>query len=194
MLKGSPKLFRVAVVIGSGALALAGCAGHRPTENYARAELAIDHARQNDAATLAPSDLLLAEEKLSAARIQMNDGEYDDARRLADEALVQAQLAEARATSEIARHNAEQTRRNIEALQLEASATTSVVVDRTPSTIVVERHNRPVIVHQVASNPVVVEHVTTTAPATVVEEHVTTPATVVVDTPPKRTVVIEHSP
>ena len=47
----------------------------------------------------------------------MEDGENLEARRLAEQALVDAQLAEARARSEVARQNATELRASIETLQ-----------------------------------------------------------------------------
>ena len=61
----------------------------------------------------------LARDKLERARDAMEDGENLEARRLAEQALVDAQLAEAQARSEVARTNAEELRTSIETLQEE---------------------------------------------------------------------------
>ena len=59
----------------------------------------------------------LARDKLDRARDAMEDGENLEARRLAEQALVDAQLAEAQARSEVARQNAAELRASIETLR-----------------------------------------------------------------------------
>ena len=95
-------------MIGAGMLpALAACAsGPQPDAEMAAAELALDQAEDADAAARAPAPYALARDKLERARAAMADGENFEARRLAEQALVDAQLAEAAARSEIARENA----------------------------------------------------------------------------------------
>jgi hypothetical protein len=65
--------------------------------------------------------LRLAQEKLDGARAAMAEEHHERARRLAEQALVDAQLAEARAEAESARHTAGELRRSIEALRVEAA-------------------------------------------------------------------------
>jgi hypothetical protein len=129
----------------------------------AKAELAVEHAADSNAMAYAPVELAMAQDKLSAARRAMDRDDNDDARRLANEALVHAQLAEAKADSESARLAAEQTRRSIEALQRD----TTVVIEKTQKSapIVVERSTAPdlVIEKKPAVSQVVIEHQPPTA-------------------------------
>jgi len=144
---------------------LAGCAGRKPVETVAKAELAIDHAAQGNAAVYAPTDLQLAQDKLSSARRAMDRNDNEEARRLADEALVYAQLAEAKAKSEQARMAAAETRRNIDALRTQTTTTAVVVEKQSPSKVVVERSNAPdlVIERQPAPAQVTIERRPATA-------------------------------
>ena len=110
-----------ALLIGAGVLlGLAACAsGPEPDAEMAAAELALDQAEDADAAARAPAPYALARDKLERARAAMADGENIEARRLAEQALVDAELAEAAARSVIARENAEELRKSIETLREE---------------------------------------------------------------------------
>lgn len=79
------------------AAGLAGCAAHRPVAEMARAEEAVQHARASDEAQrYAPAELAAAEAKLDSAYAAYDDGDYEDARRLAESARAEARIAEAR--------------------------------------------------------------------------------------------------
>jgi Domain of unknown function (DUF4398) len=109
------------ILIGAGMLlGLAACAsGPAPDAEMAAAELALGQAEDADAAARAPAPYALARDKLERARAAMADGENIEARRLAEQALVDAQLAQAAARSEIARQNATELRQSIETLREE---------------------------------------------------------------------------
>jgi non-homologous end joining protein Ku len=109
----------VGVLLICGALGLAGCAGKPPTETLSQAELAVQQASKATASQYAPLELQLASEQLDNAKKAMDDEEYDDARRLADQALVNAQLAEAKAGAEKTRQAAAELRKSIETLRAE---------------------------------------------------------------------------
>lgn len=96
-----------------------GCAakGVVPSEKLTRAEAAIQSARTTEAGTYAPLDLKLAEDKLMEAKAAVGREDYEGARRLADEALVNAQLAEKKADSGKAKRAAQEMRETIEALR-----------------------------------------------------------------------------
>jgi hypothetical protein len=83
------------------------------------AELALSQAEDAEAPARAPAPYALARDKLLRARDAMADGENVEARRLAEQALVDAQLAEAAARSAIAREHAEELRQSIEMLREE---------------------------------------------------------------------------
>lgn len=84
------------------------------------ADLAIREANDRTASQHAPLDLRLAREKLDKARAAVDAEQYDRAERLADQALVDAQVAEAKARAAKATENLQQTEQNIEALRREA--------------------------------------------------------------------------
>jgi hypothetical protein len=112
----------VPATLVAAALALLGCAATKPpTAKLSTAEVAVKKAEESDAGQHAPLELRVAREKLDKARRAMDDEEYDRARRLADEAFVDAQLAEARARSAKAKQAASAVRKSVEALRSEAA-------------------------------------------------------------------------
>ena len=99
----------------------AGCSSARPPQKeLGAAEVAVRQAQTSQAAVAAPAELRMASDKLEKARVAMRDKRYDDARQLAEEALVDAQLAEAKAHGAQAQKMAREMRENIAALQREA--------------------------------------------------------------------------
>jgi predicted lipid-binding transport protein (Tim44 family) len=112
----SALLIFLSMCLSLGALSL-GCAAPRSsTRAVSQAELAVQDATVSDADAYAPVDVRLAREKLERAQAAYDDGEYDRARRLAEEALVDAQLAEARAENESASSEARALESDIEVL------------------------------------------------------------------------------
>ena len=90
-----------------GIVALYGCSMSKPpTDTLAKAELAVRSARDARA-------LERAKQAMAAKR-------YDDARRLAESAQVDAELAEAKSEAEIVRRAADDVQRRVDALQSEA--------------------------------------------------------------------------
>ena len=104
-----------------GAIALSGCSTSRPpTEILARADLGVRAARDARADELAPMNFTIAVEKLAKAKQAMAAKRYDDARRLAQSAQVDAELAEAKSEAEIVRRAADDVQRRVDTLQTEA--------------------------------------------------------------------------
>lgn len=95
-----------------------GCAqkGKDVAENFNRASAAIQSARTSEAGTYAPLDLRIAEDKLADAQTAGNRENYDKARMLADEARINAQLAEKKADAEKAKRATKELRDSIEGL------------------------------------------------------------------------------
>lgn len=91
-----------------------------PKENIASAELAVQQANKSKAPQYSPLELRMATDKLDEAKKAMNKEQYTLARRLAEEALVDAQVAEAKAASEDARRAASDLRQSLETLRREA--------------------------------------------------------------------------
>jgi hypothetical protein len=91
-----------------------------PVGELSAAQTAVTAAEQADAAQHAPAELDRARDKLVRAQAAMQDDDNEVARRLAEQALVDARLAEARARAEVARQNAEDVQSSIDALRSEA--------------------------------------------------------------------------
>jgi multidrug efflux pump subunit AcrA (membrane-fusion protein) len=109
----------IGVPLVCGILGMAGCAGKPPLANLSQAELAVQEADTKTASQYAPLELKTAREQLAEATRAMDDEEYDAARRLADQALVNAQLAEAKAGAEKARQAAAELQKSIQTLRTE---------------------------------------------------------------------------
>ncbi len=83
-----------------GLLCLSACAGEPvPTTQMAVARQAVEDAVQSGATERDPSDLVAAKEKLARADQAVSAGQNLEARRLAEEAQLDAQLAAARSRS-----------------------------------------------------------------------------------------------
>ena len=98
-----------------------GCSTARPPrDQVAAADLQVKEALNSKASADAPLDLRMAVEKLDKAKVAMSNEHYTQARRLAEEALVDAQVAEAKAKSHQAQqtmHEVRQTLDNLRAQQ-----------------------------------------------------------------------------
>jgi len=95
------------------------CAGVAPMEKMVKLESQIANARQAEAIVYAPLELKFAEDKYELAEGAIEDKKYDVARQLADEALLDAQLAEVKALSVRAEKEAQEMRESIETLRNE---------------------------------------------------------------------------
>jgi hypothetical protein len=90
-----PKIHRVVPI---ALLVLAGCAtAPPPTRELSEAEQAVRAARDAGASTFAPVELRFAEDKLGRARSASEAEDYDEAGALARQALVDSELATAKA-------------------------------------------------------------------------------------------------
>jgi Domain of unknown function (DUF4398) len=102
-------------------LSVAGCSTvASPKDSIAAADLAVKGASKSKAPEYSPLELRMATDKLDSAKRAMDRKEYTQARRLAEEALVDAQAAEAKASSEDARRAASDLRQSLETLRREA--------------------------------------------------------------------------
>jgi hypothetical protein len=103
-------------------LALAGCAGQeaqqQPNEFF-QAEAAITQAEQAGAQRFASRELNLARQQLDQARAARDDGDLVLARRLANQAEADAQLAAARAGNEEMQNAVQELRASLETLREE---------------------------------------------------------------------------
>lgn len=99
---------------------LSGCASTpAPTEQMAVSAAAVGKAGDAGAGEAAPVEMQMAREKLDKAKVAMTKEEFDDARRLAEQAQVDAQLAEAKSRSGTARKAAGELREGIRVLREE---------------------------------------------------------------------------
>jgi len=112
-----------------GALGVSACTAARPpVASFSQTELTV---RQTS--PYAPVELQLAREELDRARLALDLREYERARRLAEQALTDAQLAEVRAETEGSRQAARDLRLRIEALRDEAARASTATVYLPPS-------------------------------------------------------------
>jgi hypothetical protein len=90
-----------------------------PTETIAIAELSLRAAAEARADEFAPMDLQKARESVDASKKALALGKYDEARRFAESAQVEAELAEAKSDAEITRLAADRLRQRTVALRQE---------------------------------------------------------------------------
>jgi hypothetical protein len=108
------------VLLGICFLVATGCATQTaPMETISGAEMAIKVAEESDASVNAPLELKLAKDKLEQANAAVKQEEFEKAKRLADEAMVDARLAQTRSLADKQKKLAEEMRDSIEALQKE---------------------------------------------------------------------------
>jgi hypothetical protein len=107
------------LLAAAGALACASVP--EPKAEISAADLALRRAEQADAGHGAPLELRTARDQFEAAQRAVSDGEYLAARRLAENATVEAQLAEAKAREARAKSVASDAQQNLDALKGEAN-------------------------------------------------------------------------
>jgi hypothetical protein len=123
--KNTVSRYRVVALFIGGALVIGGCAVARvptaPTVALAQADTAVRQAAESKASLYAPTELSIAREKLLSAQAAMNISDFERARLLAEEATVDAQLAQAKGEARDAEHDAAELRATIDALRVEAA-------------------------------------------------------------------------
>lgn len=109
------------VILIFSAAILTGCAskGVSPVTNLSDAEMAIKVAKETNASINAPLDIRMAEEKLVKAQEYFKNEDYVSARRLADEALMDAKLAQEKSRTTKVKNMENELRESIETLQNE---------------------------------------------------------------------------
>ena len=111
-----PKLAAVAL----GGLLLVGCAGNPPNEQFAVTEPAVRSAVSAGATQYAPVDMRAAQEKWKQAELAMQKENYDEARRLAQQAEWDARVAERKAQAAKAQKAVEDAQKGIQELREES--------------------------------------------------------------------------
>jgi hypothetical protein len=105
----------------AAATSMISCATTRvQPQALSQAEIAVRKADAAGAAEHAPLELHVARQKLEQADRAIESKKPDVARRLAEQAFVDAELAEAMCRAERARRNAEEVGRTVEALRGES--------------------------------------------------------------------------
>jgi uncharacterized OsmC-like protein len=115
------RLGSLAVPVSFLAMALTGCNSMPPRDTLAKAEFAIQDASRSGAAQYEPELLSSARTKLDRARRAVDDDENDEARRLAQEAIAEAMLANAKAAAAKQAKEVAEMRRTVDALKEESS-------------------------------------------------------------------------
>lgn len=104
------------------AVGTVGCSTPRqPAQEVEKADLAIASANTSGAPTDAPLELELAREKAEKAKSAIRAHDFELAQRMAEQAQVDAQLAQAKAESESARTSASELEQTISVLRDEAA-------------------------------------------------------------------------
>lgn len=102
-------------------LFLTGCASAPPKETLSKADVAIQNAERAGTSQYEPQLLSSAHTKLDRAKKNMADGENDEARRMAEQALAEATLASAKAEAAKQAEQANAMKKAIDALKQETS-------------------------------------------------------------------------
>ena len=118
----SPRIITLSVIACVTCGFGAGCAsqGPIPNEQLTTARTLVQQADKADAQRYAPADLQRAHDELASAEQAVNNHKYDDARRYAEDAQVDADLASARASSGEAQRAAREVDRGIDSLRQES--------------------------------------------------------------------------
>jgi Domain of unknown function (DUF4398) len=108
-----------------GVLMISSCTAARPpaapTIALAQADTAVQQAAESQAPEYAPTELSIAREKLLSAHEAMSVTDYERALRLAEQATVDAQLAQVKGGARDAQHDATELRRAVDALRTEVA-------------------------------------------------------------------------
>lgn len=107
-----------ACALGMGLLVA--CAGDPPTDQLAVASVAVNAAETAGAVQYAPLEMRTARDKLEQARQANINKDYEDAKRLAQQAEWDARLAERKAQTAKAERAAEEAQKSIQLLRNEA--------------------------------------------------------------------------
>jgi|SRR5215831_7508377 len=105
-----------------GMVGLSGCASRPPAatlEQLSKADLAVKQADKTKAPEYASVELYTAREQLTSAQQALNKKDYAEARRMAERALVNAQLAETMAGAAQTRQAATELQQSVQDLRRE---------------------------------------------------------------------------
>ena len=121
MKKQTPRLLNIVVLGAAAATVLGACASTPiPSEKIAVAKASLQRAEQSGAPELAPVELATARDKLARAEKAVADKDAQPATLLAEQANVDAQLAEATAMQQKSHKMATEFDASMQALRQEA--------------------------------------------------------------------------
>ena len=111
-----------------GVALLPACASVPPPQGeMEKADLAYRNAEQAQGTRYAPLETRVARDKLEAARAAMRDGRNREARRLAEQAELDAVLAETKSQTAVRVRAAEEIQADIDAIRVEAERSGRIV-------------------------------------------------------------------
>lgn len=110
---------KLAALVLGGSLLLAGCAGNPPSEQYAVTQSAVNAAISAGATQFAAVEMKAAQDKLKRAELAMHDEDYEEARRLAEQAEWDARLAERKTRAAKAEQALQDARQGVQELREE---------------------------------------------------------------------------
>jgi len=110
--------------LAAAALTLGGCSSPpKPRTEIALTSTALQNAELAGAREFAPIELRQANDKNSQAQVAMKKEEYEKAKRLSEQALVDAEFARAKSEAEKSRIALEEAQNNIQLLRSEMTRT-----------------------------------------------------------------------
>ena len=110
---------KTALLCLAAGVVLTGCAGTAPVEQYAVSRSAVNAAVSAGGTEFAAVEMKSAQDKLKDAEIALHGKDYDDARRLAEQAEWDARVAERNAQAAKARRAVEDARQGVKDLREE---------------------------------------------------------------------------
>ena len=111
----------------SGSLLLAACAGTPPTENLAATNAVMKSAEAAGGAEYAPAEMKNAHDKMNQAQLLLQDKQYEEARRLLEQAEWDARVAERRALAGKAQRSLQDAQQGVQQIREEGARTPIIV-------------------------------------------------------------------
>ncbi|MBD9485055.1 DUF4398 domain-containing protein [Pseudomonas sp. PDM14] len=121
-----PRTLLAALAV-SGSVLLAGCAGTPPTEQFAVTNTVVKSAVSAGGPEYAPVEMKSAQDKLRQAETLLEDHEYEQARRLAEQAEWDARVAERKAHALKAQKTLQDAQQGVQQIREEGSRTPIIV-------------------------------------------------------------------
>ena len=122
--RGAPSFISAALVLAITATVAACASTPPPTEQIAVSTAAVSHAAAAGSSVGAPAELSMARDKLRRANLAMATADYDTALRLAQQAQVDALVAEATTEAGKARKSAQEVQESSRVLREEMARKT----------------------------------------------------------------------